>query len=1750
MDHDNPARVLDYELSDENPWYFEGRRVREMIEALLDEFEWLWPDGLRQRLSADRDRLTTDGSRPIGRPPKGIARLTIFAQDAPVYVAMDDRMSVGDSVTGDPTFGALAPARIALLYAWYDPHGPAVVHARLSIRRLSDVCRLWRQRHELRDRLEVEATGSQALNQYDWTAFVALLERLRTDEAFPEVFRRDLATLRKAASFVNDVAQQRLSEAFGRRCVTGLELLSRGEMVVESGGEDGDRTDTTLWVKEPPQVESLLQDAQPHQAAAIARHGASVRCRGRWGLASQDALTESEARQAYRLISRRLQDAEGIEAAAFALLQLALLTGHRPEALLGAVLDDPLLADVKPALRLEEADGRVSIRVPCIEHARFAKPPRGMHSNVSASFTLHLPVAPDLLRLLASAGQSVCGIDPMNSVQAILETVSQVSRDLRACVSRFTVLRARTALIQRALRIQMDLPLVQMLFCEPLEASTAGLHYYAVKEEQLQQVYDLALGSLYGVANRCHADPRQRRWVGAPLGPLAIDSLPVASGAVMNGYGDLVYRTSRLDAVVQSHNRLCDQTAWVLFLGTGHRGHGDFNRLTLSQISLAARVCVYSDKRNDPGNLRRLVALSDTVVQVLQRYVAHLERLRTVLSQSGDAADEVAGICNAIEGALEGSEALFFKCSTANARLETNAFDIRALWKQHMPDGMPANCARHAFATLLRQWGVPGVWIEAQLGHHFDIDIFGHEGLLSCIEFSELMNEAIERFLEACQVVIGIDRSGKKKSPVRLKAQRLSGDLGRRHRESVAEDRVLTRRLAGLDEEAQSGSLSGALDSVLREAVPGYDEANPPLDVSRSDEAVRELAKAFFAKIGTVAELGTAAALFMGRLRYHRERHRWRVGLPHRLYRYHTRALNVDAASLTAFDQMVALRSRIERRIAENGTRLDRVGVTAVVLVLWGHVCDEELLCEILNRAPEATWCDDGFVVPLGSDAERTASSHYVTGLAGVALMGYIEDPAAVVIEPRDLNQRIYDVLPSQIRPRARSRALEWLCELVRLGVRVELPGVLAAVVCGEITSRQLGPDRLQQWIAGQPASIQEDLGGAAVNDFRRRRLGRKPPTRAVEDTAYRQLCQVFESPANFWTIMGLTGGKIPKGTRKPSMIRALDAAIEQISDWPPLAWLLLLWTRDLCGEGANLRNGKGLKVSVIQEYLSTVKGVLYTALSGFNPMDLDAEMIESLVQEAIDARKDPQSVGRLFDRFWHEVSRHVVLPPIVLSYPGGSKKLQQSQIDAAVVLGPEAARIDEAFQRLQRSPDMAMQHSLRYEELEQIYRLMRRTGMRRNEALGLRPQDLIALADEDKESGRQWLVSLRPYQGRPLKTLAAERAMVIADPALTPSYGRARQFPSLSAGYHGSSAFTTLRAMLVAATGDDSARPHHLRHSKVTEDLAVAFGADDLMSRLIGVARTVSQIGHARLETSVSHYFHVGQWTAAKRYTDESITQDISRKCLARLSSSSNKPDAMKKRVSRWQATDRSTSFLSSLKSLIPLDRRWHSKRSEGSIDIHRLIEQARHRVDVRALVWVIHNLASGVSVETLLRSCPLTLEELSSLVSALLGVGHKCGWSPVPEGRVLEGLSDYDITHAEPGLAGYYPGYGRQLDDAVITAWRCDLAIDDVGNDLARLPALMFAFSFQSRSAEFRVDNWRCGETISAIFRKLSLPLRVTVHETEQGRASVALSLTAGKQPKRAMPTLRFFIFVLFVIAEYGRLSRIDAVDAAFIA
>ncbi|WP_428380836.1 site-specific integrase [Nevskia ramosa] len=1142
---------------------------------------------------------------------------------------------------------------------------------------------------------------------------------------------------------------------------------------------------------------------------------------------------------------------------------------------------------------------------------------------------LPLPLPPSVAERL----RTVCSRAQIQTLGDLIGDVSSSKQHVKeilvgaATVPRLSVSisRARRLVATRVMECSHD-PAATVLLCgDDLGKSNAPTFYYAPRVRDLAVLYKAAIWPIFGdqpdEGGVTFSEVSNHR-----VGTTAV----IDDGPLKLAFTELATRirsfsrklaTGSVDNLYAFHNA---RSAYVLnhFCAiTTHRPTRRLFELHRSAVDTESRLALIEDKRVDVAHLFRPVAMSDLLCRQLDLHLAHLQFLADRLP-AGSAAQDAA------QNALRCKGPLFFFIEddgTTSADLES--------WSRHQPETLKqlrANWYRHVFATRMRELGGAATDVLVQCGHLESAGYpFGSTGTLSPTRLTKSLASTLTKFEEAlgfalCASALAIRVSD---TPPPLFAW--SGHI-QRHAQSVRSiDWKYLRRLASAKRlNKELGKDLGR--SILTDIAPGIVQLQDRLDRNEdvrlsaaekpaykvtSQQAAAILERIESAEIDDAIRF--AARLYIsGVLRHLKCAYRleicafgnvfhYRIGEPTPFFR----------DSLVALRQVKNLRTQFVERAAEIRSKYPFTWQVLSQVLLAGVDSRVELDLALggasSDRREGLVNLDGPCLVVDSANGQGRAIGF--SGLAALAMTG-LDRPASTSL--CEASETAYALFKMQFAGCAPHDALDLLLESVSIANRYELSGLSRYAMSPEGSIPALFEVQKAFLVGGLPGPIKSAAIAAAGPDqtetARQSQEGRIRAPKLLKPDRLRALsdAKAFVKKIQQACRLVAHGGKTRPATRT-DVIANLEVLCGSIpADGPALVeYAVAYFALDIARHGTPGK--RDLATSSIRTYVSIVTNLLNEQTAGRDLSMMGAEDLDHEYQKIVDEHQDTNSQRRTAGQL---LRMHAVLTAKGLAEPLEDSALKEfldkseRAVDADLVLDAEF-ELAIAWLEAQKIaspgavPEIQALHRRTLQVAIVILKLLRHSGCRFSEVAFLRHGDVFLEDDA-------LTLLVRPHLDRSLKSAAARRRV---DIVATDSGADIREISCYLRGErlrHGSDlrpktrlfcdlgkagamlSIWEIRERISQAFAHGAGRrlwPHRLRHLSVQEKVMAAvdaanateasnFSTWSLMSRQLASAAT--SLGHRRLATTISSYFHLG-W-ALRALERRELEIDFDRKIIA----------------------------------------------------------------------------------------------------------------------------------------------------------------------------------------------------------------------------------------------------------------------------
>lgn len=1225
---------------------------------------------------------------------------------------------------------------------------------------------------------------------------------------------------------------------------------------------------TSAGVVVTPKAEVRTENLPEESLKELTVRGSQLRFYSIWSGQSIEALTATEARLCMDYL-RQLDTHSTGEEIARIILMLSGLYGWKANNIIAAFKPQFDHNEPVPEIWAELLGSELYLSIAVLGAEYFAEVPPALLEEKNFSEVDQVVRFKTSLDQLTSTPEILAEISSISSredelLQDILRSLDALNRQLLHNVTtRFSYHRWRSAFVQAVVMETSDIPLMQLLLCEEFGFNASSLHYIAFDSDQINRQLRKVRTELWGEPFADVVQIATKGLIGAPWAGLRLEPIVEVSRGLQTAALTGSLKTKGVVNVAH-HNALVDWVAWIMMLVTASRNNVDFGKLTLDQLSLQANAIIYEDKPADPSIYRRVAGLPDFVVLELYRLITHIRQLRDYLRRFPKKKSEYA-LSQSLTQVLESRLPLLFSLTEnidadGNKKkplLEMSPWQARTFINTYFGDEYRLNLCRHFFSSQLRrQELLPAFLIESQLGHIMGNPLFGEDSVVSVAEFSEAINEPLERYLSACGVVVTErfnPRPNMKEIPLKTLCEIREGIKDRKRA-----DRQLLRSQRGLEEvEKAAGRIETVIHAELRKHQ-GLKEGEPhkrKFEISK--EACIEVSRRILEQIpGDEKILVGALKKIRGTLNHLKQTQGWKVEFPPPIFWHIASPIRLTKFHLNAYDAWQALIKHFDRSCRLY--RPDQIHEAAgLFLVLLDYVNDFDELWEILSTKrtpyllePERAWALD---IHLQPDSEYTCARTLYQPAAyalDASFSSKVPLPSKSVFF-----RNIYLLLPNQWQGDARSyrSTLTDLEDLKVLGRLVSAPIPLADVMSGKMPQRELTAKRLAEFIndsgtndSGTTEALVTNKGSEHETLFDHSEI--EPEIRRGQ----------FQEEID--ALKKMLPGTNEKGSRP---WRGAEAKLHELLTGKPHPTMrcIIQWVLQLLEPNANKKTQGPLAKKTVHDYLVDVSTILVESLGDAAITEFEEEELFELIQKTLDHSENVREKSHIHvTRFFDDISQISNLPR--LQFIDESKGLEG--IDARIITRKEHNLIIEQLSQWAEDENLSVGAQRGLRSAQTYSAVQYRFGSRRNELAYLRADDAIS-------SAGVWVI--RRSNQRTLKSAAAQRLLsfetgfnecirVSNDP----------DSPWLFSGFHERRLeIRPLNLVTEAtryATGDAEARLHHNRHSVPTRVIPELFALSDILERWRAAARLAAMLGHVNIRITLSHYCHSVRLAFARRYT------------------------------------------------------------------------------------------------------------------------------------------------------------------------------------------------------------------------------------------------------------------------------------------
>lgn len=658
--------------------------------------------------------------------------------------------------------------------------------------------------------------------------------------------------------------------------------------------------------------------------------------------------------------------------------------------------------------------------------------PREVHTPLAAWIAHHHP---DL-----DSGSS--RLFPPRSIPAT--TLSRLDDKIRARthLQRFTTARLTNTLPLTVMEQTHDNAVVQMVTGNTHGLSATECAYFSPTMAMLQGAFDQAVEAM-GFTRAPLDDHLRVQRVGSQL-CIADDWIRNFARRLGSGLSYLASAMTKHDArqLAVNHNRMVLYTGWLLQACLMTRSCRTIGELSLTDVALDPGWLIVGDKRIDVAHAARLVVVSPLAVAQLRAFASHLD----VLSHDSRMA---LSIRREMKAALAGGRPLLFFVDNDAPSAWNRETSCRgsAGWP------WPSNALRHRGATSLRQYGCPGDFVAAQLGHVELGHLLGFDSPTSPRRFHGVVSKAVDAAAKADGWAIkkGYGQgtwTEQMRIPRLGKINRELGELTRR------EQQYLHGRCpsgAPKDPDERAAATKAIEDSLVASLQQGSDPNGAALLSRQSTHDLRvAIAKRCHGdRARTEWELGVLHRLMMRG----EEEKRWSCEDKRKVLRTLIEPSPVVVGMLEAYRAYQAVHAwyvhTMPAQVAPP-TSAPLLHWLALSLILDHFVSNHDDLLAILDAVGSVKKMAAHHNQLMASLAPNTTGKSHIYFLQGRAALLAARCRARKADSPQTVTREALETwlrttLPQNLQPRNDPR-LPWLLAIARIASRLEMSGLLRAL--------------------------------------------------------------------------------------------------------------------------------------------------------------------------------------------------------------------------------------------------------------------------------------------------------------------------------------------------------------------------------------------------------------------------------------------------------------------------------------------------------------------------------------------------------------------------------------------------------------------------------------------------------------------------------------------------------------------------------
>ncbi|CAE7593699.1 unnamed protein product [Symbiodinium microadriaticum] len=1055
-----------------------------------------------------------------------------------------------------------------------------------------------------------------------------------------------------------------------------------------------------------------------------------------WASRLNDALTRSEIRHCVSHLIPELKDECLYRRTGAAVILLGMVSSRQFHELIAALTGNIVTAGQSELLRFELSATGTSFLICSPQQHRVAKEGQSDEEEedeiqfLEGSWRLAIPqeIGPILWEwehFLNSAGSVDQYPDPdrrkfwLNHQNfRLMSWISAHRATLRnqPNCSRYGESMCRQTIVCDMFEKTFDIPLVQLATARSIGLRQAALNYLSVESSLLESLWLKSARDLFDQQLTFHEGPKSEGYIGTPRARSVMEEIQALAKAVESIA--IVGRRGSLERLVSEYNKALLITGIMFLVGTSHRNQ-KISRVKAKHISLQAGLAIIADKMTGPSKYRRVVAVSHPLKYRLHHLYSWLIRIfendefRKAVSPEH---------LKKIELAIRGEGPLFLDLKLHSNKVTVSNWNSGKAISDLTDGRFPASGYRHFLSSLARKKRWPALLVETQLGHGFGLPMFDENCAIAPLEFSRAMDPYLTEMLTEA----GFNTDVPKQATTfqwldDVEGLKLSSDLAAFERQQLDLDKVEFEKQANSPGKPETQyELLNAASRILRPREIELHSDDPEVEADTDNKIELRIqleqfseAKAYLHNHcgGDFRLMDRVLGSLRGRLRMQKIHHDWNIEWPSHYFWSVGAPIEITYASLGAFDRMDLLREEL-LRVNRQSPKLDPLGNFCLHLILFADVRKTERLVDILENVTRAMPMDgvDTLLVPLpvrretgpeyddgGDDDSPSPSLDEVKGLgirskkqtmvgdeafplggtALAALVPLLKSGLPEILSMRRLESSINDVLDlTEFKQPKRRGVLDRLISLASLSDRIELPDILRNVSSERITTRQLAPDRMAEFIKARDETNTEidsrsiNINWPAFRDPVQDPAGVKAPQENKDKSQVDVILGVFKSivrnadaVAEKHNLTLMASKNNLTGHRRMQVV--LDAYIETI----PITSLTILLKNHLMAllePDANLKNPSKpaeYRKSSLDNFVTWMApGIHLFADSGglenYDPDDF-AEQFEALFALNPDSHREAEHIMRFF------TSSDLPVPPL---HHMTVRKTSAADIDAGFV--------------------------------------------------------------------------------------------------------------------------------------------------------------------------------------------------------------------------------------------------------------------------------------------------------------------------------------------------------------------------------------------------------------------------------------------------------------------------------------------------